>query len=568
MLKTVAMIFFVVIFISIILFFINNRWIFKINYSFKIRYCYFFIQLIWLLASLILGGIQFMVYQGNHYDAFNYIESALTYVLVPSSKLDWPYLDEIIRFNGFPHAIVNYTVRPSVSIVIGTLASFDLANILYINYIFLYYCMFLSVLGLYKLSNLILGINNNISYLVCSIFLFGYWGQYILDINSFAMVVWLPIMIYLIYHIFEITVKNYDFSLLFKNSITLVAGCLFMYPEGFSFYFIPIGILLINHIQIKYIKYYIISISTVCLLCIPIFKSNIFLIYTQLKIGLNGAQFWRYFDGALIGHVDITQKSSLETLTDILSGLFGFYYLTPFQETDHNLSLLVRTVYLIMFISIIYVIYYNFKFFLNDKLKTQFTLFIFLLTTQSIYFICNGNYWTAGKAISYYSPLAILYFIFNLYFYVIKSRKKIIIIVVLLFLSVSNISFGFYRIYAIYKNTNGLHYKLPYPSAQDAGIILKTYFDFSDNNFLYKINDNEIVMVDIKDPWVEAYAEILLSSRSIKYTSNNVIYLETGYPKYNDKIIKVKSPDKIVYMEYNKNRLFPYYLCTKSLLSK
>ena len=52
---------------------------------------------------------------------------------------------------------------------------------------------------------------------------------------------------------------------------------------------------------------------------------------------------------------------------------------------------------------------------------------------------------------------------------------------------------------------------MPYPSVQDAGYN-KLVFDFSDINFLNIVKDEELVGVDIKDPWIEAFVEINLKS--------------------------------------------------------
>ena len=188
-------------------------------------------------------------------------------------------------------------------------------------------------------------------------------------------------------------------------------------------------------------------------------------------------------------------------------------------------------------------------------------ILLFVTTLETISLLIKHNYYGLGKSLCYSSPIFITYIFLILSNEQYRSKHLRIINISFLTIIISfNIGFGVARIYKTFTHKDGILYPTPYVSAQDEGIDLKKYFDFNDLNFIATYTKGDTININIQDPWIEAYAEMVLLVHDIHFQTLNPISLQTGYPKTYPTPRNTLNAQGTLYLAKDDKRIFPYYI--------
>ena len=537
-----------------------------------------FLALISILCGpYLLGGMRVYIFQGNHYDVFNYIQSALTYNEIPSRFINFNNISHIIESNGFPKSI-SFKNISTIPLLLAILYRVSGASIFAIGPVLVNIAIFYVAGVLSKLAKIVIP---NLSEMLCFTigfcFSFGFWGQYIQDIDAWRCCIWLPVLILSITYVYDLnnfygleTNKYYELTI-FKLvcsitalNILYIEGTLYLTPAILLIYFI---IQYINKNILKSIKYFCIFFIfwiIAIILFDKVYFSDIFTLIGKLKPKNSiSAEWWKYFDAYLFGDTVEGFRPVYKTLGDLLLGACGLYYFTltnilsKYLVRICEIGAIIGSLYI--FIKSIYILKER-----NNSIPTKlYVLMMYALLIQITGLFILHKYWLAGKALSYSSPLLLL-FIFLCLLH--KSSKiiyyRLIDNIFIFIIIISSMGFGVVRVFAAYKTSDGILYSLPYPSVQDSGYD-KKLFDFSDDTVLDKLSHDELVEVNIKDTWIEAFVEMSLKDRKIRYISYNPVTIETGLPEQippmdlHMKDMKVKH---CLVLDFDRSRRFPYYI--------
>ena len=542
----------------------NNRYTFYI----KVSYIWF-IALVLSVGCFAIGGRQFYVFQGNHYDTFNYIESALTYRITPYKLLTSEGIPWVVYHNGFPYAIKNNLLRPTISILAGMLYGIDIKHFFLISACLMNYCLFLTGGTVALLIRNMLNLKDVITILVGVSFYLGFWGQYIFDINAWSQTTWMPVILLLIYEVFEISNAKATNSVYINTNSTilfsiLAIGSFYLYPEGGAF-FIPAIIFGIISTCYRYRTFkisptYICGGGALLIFLTPVWRSNVASLFVQFKNATTENTFWHFFDAPFLGLSGLSTQSLILRYIDVGSGVLGFYFLTPSTSASLFIAVAERVITLVIYIIIISQVIINYKQLIKSKQYSYLGVVSSILFLEITLLLYRKNYWGAGKAFSYFSPIFLILITANLLsINTRRSSYRLASIICFWFITLGNIFFGIYRPIAVYKSKTGIHYDSPYPSVQDAG-YMKRIFDFNDISFTNNLREGERVTVDIKDPWIEAYTEMELLSRGVVFQTPNRISLETGYDRYMP-VKKLQYPlGKVITLYKDERRYYPYFI--------
>lgn len=347
-----------------------------------------------LLAPKLTGGNQFAVFQGNHWDTFGYLNSAVVYSqksynsILNSSTYDW------IKNPLLAHAKGNLFCRPSVHILYSLVG-----QIMPHHYHTLYYTFLTFFFSQFILVTIFLLMNSfeDISPTLCGVaslaFPLGFWGQYIMDINAWSQISSLPILLlWVVLQVFLLG-RYYSDGIGFSDAIKLLfiltipfASGLYLYPENLFFHLpaitIIIGVSLIIRLRNNYNKSAI-HIAIIALLAgistgLLFSKGTFGLIVSQLNtVRSTEVDWWKYFLAFLQGQdfkallqaidfqafteglhnfrntslLEVARRTSLlENISDFISGISGLYFLTPTGNQSVFVKICIR-VSLTIFVS-------------------------------------------------------------------------------------------------------------------------------------------------------------------------------------------------------------------------
>ena len=115
------------------------------------------------------------------------------------------------------------------------------------------------------------------------------------------------------------------------------------------------------------------------------------------------------------------------------------------------------------------------------------------------------RYWTAGKAITFFSPYLVI--ICGLPLLVSPSDRPRWTAVASLVFLITQVGLGIYRPFAA-ANPTGIHYNAPYPSIQNA--LLKTKYRWDVDSLESELKHCSLVEVNLPDPFLEHFRPFVL----------------------------------------------------------
>jgi hypothetical protein len=527
-----------------------------------------------VIISLILpkwaGGANFYIFQGNQWDTFYYLYSALV-----SSKRSYSYILNL-NLNQFLDNPI-YSIahdasvgRPSTQMLYSFFSQINPSGILKLHYTYLIFNLFLSWLSLLFLIRNLFSTNFKKCIVIATAFVLGFWAQYILDIGAWGHISGLPLILLLIaisvLFLTEPVYRNVRFFIVF---ILILSSSLYMYPEMVIFCFLGfLGMVLYS------LKMRIICLKESSLLLFPIaisiivcmiFYSGVFIHIINITRGTlsKTVNWWLYYLGFLTGQGDLSvflqeqvkhlvseQLSKTSVSSDIvktiistllnnplqilllginaLASLLGLYFITPITGLN-AWQIIIWSILLVLFC--LALVFNAFRWGIyclsNHKQKlTLFLVFLIILTGEILFLIYKKQYWPAGKAISYISPLVLIFLSAP---FLVNQKFNFKVLIIIFFLA-CQIMFGIYRPIAVAMSPSGIHYPPPYPASLlgDAPLAKKNYkWDYDE--ILNKYQKCSNVEIDVSNIWFRYYlfGVFFLNDKNI-YTRNEVRYSFVG----------------------------------------
>tara|TARA_Y100000389_G_scaffold204769_1_gene259527 strand:- start:2839 stop:4680 length:1842 start_codon:yes stop_codon:yes gene_type:complete len=506
-------------------------------------------------------GSQFYVFRGNIYDTFSYLSTASII-----SNYNYHQILEIIsnpekkdlilsEYANFIHA------RPSAQIFLANLNYITNLDIFIKGFAFKSVCLLLTFTSSYSFfSNYLNKFNQRAIYSLG--FVFSALFFYIYEIDAFAQLLSLPLIIIITKNLLELNKNQKTDFFLNYLLIVIYSSCFFViYPEGAIVLSLPIG-LYISHLIIMnknilfYNKIYLFIILSLLffIITIPLYNSTFkYLFFNQLNNGLNANNdFWGYYGAFILGKAnpiydhDVVsmiknlwkEKASLVDIIisvkdfniennnqfyylNILPSLFGFFHLT----TTNNLNFLnyfyILTLIFINFVLLKIILKNLIQISRNFNNENNFyKLLIFYLLILTLYLFFSKNYWTLIKVYSFYSFFIYIFIIYDF-------EKKIFTNKFLIFILI------LFPIYKYSSFNSGIGSVDSFPSIMKKELKTKTSWllDYKEistcNHIKYEFNDR----------FKQIYLKLALDDFKIDNTNNKTFDCRIIYNNNNFEIL-------------------------------
>lgn len=471
-----------------------------------------FVAAVILLLPFIIGKLNFALLRGNGVDQFNYI--TIAYYLV-NYKLNF-VLDHVPQFlvnNSVIMGVVRAFIetRWSTAMLLGWMSAILKINVFKLEYI--YSMLFLlSIFGIsYAFIRTIL-VKQSYSLLVALAVTLGFWSQFIVDLNAMSQLNSISLIILASYILIKIDTDQLNHQIINRIILGIVlASIAYLYTESFPTVIIGLSYYIIlsvlkNKVSIKKLLWYLISIGTFVLLILPSLHLLTKFLFSQMQFAADVKDNWA--DSAF----PWLYKNSF-------IGFWGMDYVIPSVSQTGlflksllsigNAALLILSVVL-TYISVIFLGKILVK---KESNLTAIMIFAMIAAgfTEFAYLVVNGQWWAAGKSLSYIYP----YFYFILSFALINKSGKVSKFIqigkyfVIAWL-VIQCSLGYYRI--DYAKNNKL-----YPNYIGTSQI---YFDSANSDWNLTPITHFLARQDIKslglfvfNPYQAQYLDVLLHSK-------------------------------------------------------
>lgn len=546
-----------------------------------------------LIIPRIVGGDRFGAYQGNHQDNFNYWVSSIVFAQDDYERVK-NYSEEDLNAAPIKYqARKQIRVRPSIDLMYALTTRFMPRQMPKLNYVYLIFFMSLSFGALSFLIINLFRSNKLVAVSIALVFVVGFYGQYVIDINAWSQIGSTPAAIALL----AITILS---VLKFSRNNLVILGVLFIsllyiYPILYTFY-IPAYFLIIlisrfyklidNRQTISILFVIIISILSGML-----YFDGVFICFTRNFNVITDQEhsMWTYFQKYLFGQGDVGVQLKMAVESDILKGanpweksaiivkvnwvdylkgfisnsgnvrmillltgnvfmgMMGLYFLTPVANISNGVAffqvVLTSLLCVIILCGSFIVIYRQIK--LKNRPMNLMLAFLFVAVVQICILLSMHKFWEAAKGHTYISPFILVLVCSAIVF---RTRHHFIRLLTYSFIIVQ-ICFALFRIYGS-ANATGIHYKSPpYPSVQSDAVNAKTNYDWNFDHIIDNAESCRLVGVDVTDKWIRKYIFSFLFNRKIdaiyEYKSSNVDGAITQQNKkgYPDCIIKEEALD-------------------------
>jgi hypothetical protein len=485
-----------------------------------------------MLAPALVGGLRFTIFQGNHYDSYNYLECALTYQRIPYQAAISSSVQQLLDAGLFPIARDALAARPAVCLLYGTLVAPFFGQGLLVHYGFLVYFQFLSFCVLSLLAGELIPAKPYLTQLLSLAIVGGFWGQYIVDINAWSQAAAMPLLlegVLLLTKSFARLDTSGQRFLTWTEISAFASACVgafYLYPEGAIFFFPAYAMVLLFAVYRWRPAVPILPCAAVLAcgvaLVLLVRENNLTFLMSQVNFALrSGVNWWLFFQAFFFGNGGI-EKESFTNLVDVLVGIFGCYLITPANDYHGWIVLLYRLFLLVAFLVLFAGSILGYRSLARPARTIVFSVVI-VLTCEAFLFLIAGQYWTAGKTLSYFAYLLLLIVLTPaLSVNFSRGGLRAAASVVAGLMVVGQVAFAGYRPLAA-SLPYGIHYSRPYPAIQHED--LKKDIDFSDLNFLKKIQKQDRVIVQISDPWIQIFVRLLLLSKNIDFCVSSPVFV-------------------------------------------
>ena len=349
--------------------------------------------LIWLLGTMIMllpkvvGGNQFAVFQGNQWDTFNYLNSAVVYAKAPFQSIENANKISYLNNPLLPYAQLNLACRPSVHMLYSFAGQLLPAQYHCLYYTFLVFFFSQAILAfMFMIMNIFSSVKAAWAGILSLVFPLGFWGQYVLDINAWSQIAFIPLILIILGIVILAFSKmpkvKIDSGITLRLMLllsVLFAAALYLYPEGLLFYLPALFLASAAFFTFSVVKrtsWFIIFI-VLGSLCLGVMAGLLFYngtLGTLIKqFGFAGAQkvdWWLYFQGFLSGR-DVLNASLFDNIIDFMAGIFGLYLITPSSAYNFAAAFMIRLFIATLLSGLLYAFYIMIRLIIFPKAKTK-----------------------------------------------------------------------------------------------------------------------------------------------------------------------------------------------------
>jgi hypothetical protein len=517
----------------------------------------------------VIGGENFSAFQGNPHDTFNYLSAAVGYATHSYSDF---LNDSIHPYATLLSAADQLTARPTVAILYAGVYralganylshAYDFCSALQIN-------LFFSFL---YLTGILFSHRPIATALASSAFGIGFFAQYVFDINAWSELLALPMVVVLLVDFARLLVltgkravlpavptgkialvndavsiiqlRDTELPFLLGRITIIAAGLTYSYPEIASMAALASVSALICALR-TYVRFgRIASVRRLAIYCgilalavlgiVSLFWHSIVgFLLGQISFAAGSKVNWHMFFQAYLMGVDQnnfvelagpgawwTKPYTLLSLpSDFLSAFMGLYFLQPHSywplwiRVIYKLWVLFGCILVVIGVTRTMAAVFSKQHGLlgGRRLQLRYILVAAGCTFAiPAYFLANGQYWSAGKAISMLSLFVYLALVIP----VLLPAPLVGVRMLSWSIVAAHILFGFYRPYAVWKEGNGIHYDYPYPTIRGP---MKTEIDWDIARHYSTLVRCNLVKVDIDNPFLERAAENYLIDQKITW---------------------------------------------------
>ncbi|MGO8866074.1 MAG: hypothetical protein ACLQME_06185 [Alphaproteobacteria bacterium] len=488
-----------------------------------------------------IGGAQFFVFQGNIWDQMSYLARSVAYREFSYGDLlaadrTMPLANDFVLF-----ARSELTERPAVSIVHAAASSLASAPPTLNAYVFM---VFLQLLGFFALAFVLVSLGACGAIMAAAggaAFALGFFLQYVFDINAWSELAGLPVMLLaggsallLLAPAREDEPRGDAWRLASVVALAL-AGALYLYPECVPIYAAPLALVaLLAGTRHRAQPMQLAAAALVAvLLTLPCWDGTMGVLFRQIHSAVTRTNDWfAYFQRYLIP-LDLSDlftaayksgqfpherlwQVALFVPIDLMSGLFGLYFLQPPPALALVLRVFWRLVVLAGLVALLACAFLELFLWLRRGLArpaSRLALWTLLALPTPLPLVVMGKLWAAGKAISMIGPFLFLLAAAPLLLPATRdaaggTRLRLRQLPALLFI-VAQLGFGIARPIAA-AHSDGIHYASPpYPSVQLAKLKTTLSWDLAARDDALKRCRR--IAVDVENPFLERYVQLHLS---------------------------------------------------------
>jgi hypothetical protein len=453
-----------------------------------------------LIAPRFVGGEQFTVFQGNPWDTFAYLESAISYARRSHDSILATNDAQLSHYPFLEIAKLQLSERPSIHLLYATFTRIapDATYRLYYTFLVGWYAQFFLV-AVFAVRALLPKASPFTWIGIAGVFPLGFWGQYVFDINAWSQIASAPLLLLLFVLLTHATI---DTSWRVAGvAAVVVAGAIYLYPEGFIIYaaalyptlglFHLIRIIRARKFDVRaFVPFTSLAGMAAAFLYTPILH---FLIKQVTWSSKARVPWWEFFQAFFKGR-DNAWGTGFEQKADFTAGIFGMYF-----ATGDNLqrSLVVFLVFALVAAAVVMAV--------RGQLPIRaWVVAAFVLVLPAVYLFHADNYWPAGKVLSYAAPILVI--------------TLAMTVGVVRWLAVAFIAFqlacGVIRIAAV-RAPDGIHYASPYPAVSWAPT--KREIAWNMRGLEPHLKRSMKVLVHPTHMWLEQRLIVMLFSRRIQY---------------------------------------------------
>jgi hypothetical protein len=496
----------------------------------------------WLAVLLIMmlprwvGGEQFSVFQGNMWDAFGYLESALVYARRSYAAIVAADNAELVKTPLMSLAQAQLAERPSVHLLYAAFTRITPDEAYRMSYPFLVALQSQCLLvGIFVLRAVLPAARPAAWIAAAASFPLGFWGQYAFDINAWSQIASSPLLLLMVGLVLHATIalpaRGDDVRIAVVLAI-LVAGAVCLYPEGLTPYAAALGGFAICVHATRMIRARrfapraLLPLAGVGgLAAIALYPPLAeFLIKQVSRASTDKWWFWSYFQGFFAGR-DMARGQP----SDFVAGLFGMYFATPSASAPAALAALQRAVVIAVIAGAIAALAAVRE---RDLPRASRSLLLGWAAIAVLLLLPAGalwwreTYWAAGKAVSYAAPVYMLLLAAPIAFHfahgVLRPLRWAAIALVAF-----QLALGVARIPAA-GSPDGIHYAEPYPAVSEPRF--KHDIGWNLRGLDGVLTADQTVLLQPMDPLLEAYVMMYLYAHRIRFAKVTPVNSHFSYP--------------------------------------
>ncbi len=487
-----------------------------------------------LLAPAWTGGNQFTVFQGNQWDTFGYLNSAVVFAREPYQAVMAATEDDFLRNPLLAYAQNNLGIRPAVHLLYAAFGSIEVNEMHGAYYSFLvFFLAQFAPASLFVLKNLFPEGRLPALLIASSVFPLGFWGQYVLDINAWSQISSVPVL-FLLFGLLVMAATNQTYDrrvqLRLAGAIAIaVSGSLFLYPESLVYHLVTLVpvVLVVIAMRLRgtrggWATAFLPLLGLGGLMSgILYFDGTLALAYGQSQLGR--VPWWHFFQGFFQGR-DGWGVAPLGNAVDFVAAFFGLYFVTPAPVAQVWFSLVQRFLIGLLVVGLLAALAAGLQRrdgrapFKAGRDGIHLRLAVFALCALALlapaaWLAIREFYWQAGKGVSFAAPVFVTLLTLPLLFRASKWYGVAGNFAVGIFALVQ-IGAGPLRIEAA-RAPDGIHYALPYPSVQDEQLKRRLLWELD----LLKphLARAKGVLISRSNPWSENYLQVFLYAQGIPF---------------------------------------------------